>query len=180
MSLARIVYRTEQFRKYLGIRAAPLDLGEAREALTPAQMALFLRMQPGEQAHSLEVLGRLRLQGEVDPDLQVAALLHDVGKCRFPLHVWERVWIVLAPKLFAGRFRVWGAAQGALDKLPWWQRASVVAAQHPGWGAELAQAAGCSARAVSLIRRHQEHASLDPQNEEDQLLASLQALDDRS
>jgi hypothetical protein len=180
MSLARLVYRTEQFRKYLGIRAAPLDLSQAQEILTPAQMALFLRLQPGEQAHSLEVLGRLQAQGEVDPDLQVAALLHDVGKSRFPLQVWERVWIVLAPKLFPGRFRTWGAAQGALDKLPWWQRLAAVAAQHPAWGAELAQAAGCSMRAVSLIRRHQEPALLDSQNEEDQLLANLQAFDERS
>jgi hypothetical protein len=180
MSLARIVYRTEQFRKYLGIRAAPLDLSQAREILTPAQMDLFLRLQPGEQAHSLAVLGRLREQDQVDPDLQVAALLHDVGKSRFPLHVWERVWIVLASQLFPGRFQAWGAAQSALDKLPWWQRASAVAAQHPAWGAELAQAAGCSRRAVSLIRRHQQPAPLVPQDEEDQLLASLQAMDDRS
>jgi len=178
MTLARLAYRVQQFWKYT--RPASPELDEIRPLLSPAEIELFLRMQPGEQAHSLEVLGRLRLQAEVDPDLQTAALLHDVGKCRFPLHVWERVWIVLAPKLFAGRFRVWGAAQGALDKLPWWQRASVVAAQHPGWGAELAQAAGCSARAVSLIRRHQQPAPLNPQNEEDQLLASLQAMDDRS
>jgi len=178
MSLARIVYRTEQFRKYLGIRAAPLDLSEARETLTPAQVALFLRLQPGEQAHSLEVFQRLRLEGETGPDLQTAALLHDVGKSRFPLQVWERVWIVLARKLLPGRFQAWGAAQGALDELPWWQRACAVAAQHPAWGAELAQAAGCSRRAVSLIRRHQDHTPLDPQNEEDQLLARLQAIDD--
>jgi hypothetical protein len=179
MSLARIVYRTEQFRKYLGIRAAPLDLLQAQEILTPAQMTLFLRLQPGEQAHSLEVLQRLHAQGETDPDLQTAALLHDVGKVRFPLRVGERVWIVLAQKLLPGRFRTWGVAQGALDRRPWWERASAVAAQHPAWGAELAQAADCSKRAVSLIRRHQEPAPLDPQNEEDQLLARLQAMDER-
>jgi hypothetical protein len=180
MSLARLVYRTEQFRKYLGFRAAPPDLSEARKTLTPAQVALFLRMQPGEQAHSLEVLQKLQEQGETDPDLQTAALLHDVGKSRFPLQVWERVWIVLAQKLLPGRFRAWGAAQGGLEQRPWWERASAVAAQHPAWGAELAQAAGCSARAVSLIRRHQDYGPLDPQKEEDRLLARLQALDDRS
>jgi hypothetical protein len=180
MSLARLVYRTEQFRKYLGFRAAPLDLGEAQGILTPPQMELFLRLQPGEQAHSLQVLQRLREQGQADPDLMVAALLHDVGKVRFPLHLWERVWIVLAPQLIPGRFRAWGEAQDNLDRRPWWQRACAVAVQHPAWGADLAQAAGCSARAVSLIRRHQEHQPLDPQIEEDQLLARLQAFDERS
>ncbi len=180
MSLRSLVYRTEQFRKYLGFRAAPLDLSAVRKVLTPAQMALFLRMQPGEQAHSLEVLQRLRAQGETDPDLQTAALLHDVGKSRFPLHLWERVWIVLAQKLFPGRFRAWGAAQGALERRPWWERACAVAAQHPAWGAELAQAAGCSRRAVTLIRRHQEHALFNIVNEEDRLLARLQSVDERS
>jgi hypothetical protein len=189
MSLARLVYRTEQFRKYLGLRAAPLDLGEAQKILTPAQMALFLRMQAGEQAHSLEVFRRLRQQGQADPDLLVddllvddllvAALLHDAGKCRFPLRLWERVWVVLAQAFFPVRFRAWGAVQGDMERMPWWMRACAVAVQHPAWGAELAQAAGCSQRAVSLIRRHQEHSLLALQTEEDQLLARLQALDDQ-
>jgi hypothetical protein len=180
MSLARLVYRSEQFRKYLGFRSAPPHLSEARQVLTPAQMALFLRMQPGEQAHSLEVLRRLREQGELDPDLGTAALLHDAGKVHFPLRLWQRVWIVLAGVLLPARFQAWGELQEGLDSQPWWVRLSAVAIQHPAWGAELAQEAGCSERAVSLVRRHQDYAPLDLQNEEDRLLASLQAFDDRS
>jgi hypothetical protein len=179
MSLARLVYRSEQFRKYLGFRSAPLELSAARQVLTPAQLSLFLSLQPGEQAHSLEVLRRLQEQGEVDPDLGTAALLHDVGKVRFPLHVWERVWIVLAGVLLPGRFQAWGALQEGLDRQPWWVRLSAVAAQHPAWGAELAQEAGCSPRAVALVRRHQDHAPLDLHNEENRLLARLQAMDER-
>jgi putative nucleotidyltransferase with HDIG domain len=180
MSLPRLVYRSEQFRKYLGFRSAPPKLSEAQQVLTPAQLSLFLRMQPGEQAHSLEVLRRLREQGEMDPDLLTAALLHDVGKVRFPLRLWERVWIVLAGVLLPGRFKTWGETPSEPEEKAWWERLAMVAAQHPAWGAELAQEAGCSPRAVSLIRRHQDHAPLDLQNEENRLLARLQAVDERS
>jgi hypothetical protein len=180
MSLARLVYRSEQFRKYLGLRSALPDLSIARQVLTPAQMTLFLRMQAGEQAHSLELLRRLQEAGETYPDLLTAALLHDVGKTRCPLRVWERVWIVLAGKLLPARFQAWADVSGPLDRQPWWMRLSAVAVQHPTWGAELAQEAGCSLRAVSLIRRHQDRAPLDPWDEEDRLLARLQAFDDRS
>lgn len=180
MSLRRLVYRGGQFRRHLASRPAPVGLAEARRILTPAQMELFLQMQAGEQAHSLAVFKRLGEQGETDADLRAAALLHDAGKVRYPLRIWERAWIVLAKKIIPGRFKAWGAASGRLDNLPWWQRACAVAEQHPAWGAELAQAAGCSAQTVALIRRHQDQNPYHPQSDEDRLLQKLQAVDDQS
>lgn len=180
MILKRILYRSGQFRKHLGSRPAQAGLDEIRRILTSAQLELFLQMQAGEQVHSLDVWRRLTGQGETPLDLQMAALLHDAGKVRFPLRIWERVWIVVAEQVIPGRFKTWGAASGDLDKLPWWQRACAVALQHPLWGAELAQAAGCSAQAVALIRRHQEVLSGDPQSTEDRYLLKLQAVDDQS
>jgi len=180
MSLRRLVYRGRQFRKHLASQPAESETVEARRVLSPSQMELFLHMQGGEQAHSLDVLRRLLEQGETAHDLQVAALLHDAGKVRCPLRIWERAWIVLAKKIIPGRFEAWGMAPGKLESRPWWQRASAVAEQHPAWGAELAQAAGCSALAVSLIRHHQDIQTLDPQVHEDRLLAKLQAVDDQS
>ena len=178
MSLKRFLYRGGQFWRHT--RGTVVEQAAVRNVLTPKQMALFLRMQKGEQAHSLEVLRRLSRQGETDPDLQVAALLHDIGKIRFPLRLWERVWIVLARKALPGRFQKWGASQGELSGLPWWQRACAVAEQHPAWGAELAQSVGCSKRTVALIRRHQDKGPFDLQDGEDRLLARLQAVDDQS
>jgi putative nucleotidyltransferase with HDIG domain len=175
MSLDRLAYRLGQFRRHLGSQLDAAELAAARKILTPAQMDLFLQMSPGEQSHSLEVLRRLDAQGERHPDLLTAALLHDVGKTRLPLRLWERAWIVLA-----GRFFRREAPSQALEKQPWWQKPLAVAEQHPVWGAEMAQAAGCSARAVSLIRRHQEKMTLNLQAEEDLLLAKLQAVDDES
>ena len=175
MSLGRLAYRFGQFRRHLSSRLDAAELAAARKVLTPAQMNLFLQMSSGEQSHSLAVLRRLEEQGERHPDLQAAALLHDVGKTRLPLRLWERAWIVLAGRFFHGE-----AVSQALEKLPWWQKPLALAEQHPAWGAELAQAAGCSPRAVSLIRRHQEKKTLNLQAEEDALLAKLQAVDDRS
>jgi putative nucleotidyltransferase with HDIG domain len=175
MSLGRLVYRFGQFRRHLGSRVVEAELVEARKILTSAQMELFLQMSAGEQAHSLEVLRRLEAQGETDPDLQAAALLHDAGKTHRPLRLWERVWIVLG-----GGFLRRVAASEGLEQLPWWQKPLAVAEQHPAWGAELARAAGCSPRAASLIRRHQEKGMLNLQAEEDVLLRKLQAVDDES
>jgi putative nucleotidyltransferase with HDIG domain len=115
-------------------------------------------MQPGEQAHSLAVFRRLQDQGETDRDLLAAALLHDVGKSRCLLRLWERVFIVLARGLAPRRARLWG--QGAPRG---WRRSLVVAEQHPEWGAQMAQKAGATTRTLELIRRHQEKIPACPQ-----------------
>jgi len=177
----RVAYRARQFWLALQAGPSPADLGEARSLLSPAQMELFMRMQPEEQVHSLGVLRRLRLQGERQPDLLAAALLHDAGKSRLPLSVWERVWIVLVGALAPGSLRRWGDQpyqEG--QRLPAWQRPLVAARQHADWGAELAEQAGASPLAVALIRRHQQKVVLTDSNLEDGLLSKLQAVDDQN
>jgi hypothetical protein len=124
-------------------------------------------MTPGEQAHSLRVLERLQRAGESDPDLMRAALLHDAGKVRSPLSLPDRALIVLGKRFLPGRVKRWG--EGEARGI---QRAFVVAAQHPAWGAEMAAQAGATARTCDLIRRHQEEAG------EDRLLRALQEADD--
>jgi hypothetical protein len=114
------------------------------------------------------VLERLLADGQTDADLLTAALLHDAGKVRARLSVWERVVIVLGKKLFAGHVKGWGEGEARGLRRPF-----VVAAQHAAWGAELALAAGASPRTVELIRRHQEQSG-----QTDALLRALQAADD--
>ena len=178
MSVARLLYRTRQFWQALWWAPAREDLDRLQSLLSPGMMALFHQLQPGEQAHSLLVWRRLVDQGERDPDLLAAALLHDAGKSRVPLQVWERVLIVLLKAFFPGLAEHWGA--GAAKG---WRRALVVAAQHPAWGAEMARRAGASARTQELIRRHQEklpHEETQPGSLEVRLLRKLQAVDDES
>jgi hypothetical protein len=178
MNAARFIYRTRQFWQALNPTPAVEDLELVQSILTPAQLALFKRLQASEQAHSLRAWRALRAQGESNPDLQVAALLHDVGKSRFPLKIGERILIVLVKAFCPGCAKRWGAGPAA-----GWRRAFVIAAQHPAWGADLAAAAGVSDRAAALIRRHQETFSTAEgvsSTLEERLLRKLQAVDDES
>ena len=177
----RLLYRVRQFWLAWQARPPAQDLALAQTLLSPAQMALFNQMLPGEQAHSLHILHQLRQQGEQPIDLQVAALLHDAGKSRLPLGLWERVWIVLVGRFAAGWFKHWGEQPlPAGQRLPFWQRPLVVACQHPAWGAEMAEQVGVSPLAAALIRRHQQKVRAVNGSRENELLLRLQAVDNEN
>jgi hypothetical protein len=176
MSENRILYRAFQFWKTFDGALAPDELEVAKAVLTPHQMILFERLHPSEQRHSLRVMGALQEKGENNPDLLKAALLHDVGKSRYPLRLYERVMIVLGKAVIPRLTKRWG--QGPPRG---WRRPFVVAEQHPEWGARMSADAGASPLTQSLIRRHQEE--LPPEGAsclEDRLLDNLQRTDDQS
>lgn len=175
MNLKRTIYRANQF--WSDLKAAPdsMNLDQARLILSPAELNLFLQLQPAEQAHALEVLRKLQAHGENEPALLEAALLHDIGKTRYPLHRWERIVVVLAQALFPRQAKKWGTGE------TWgWRKPFAVAEQHPAWGADLAHRAGAAPLAVTLIRRHQDALLDDPLSSEDRFLQSLQLADDAS
>lgn len=155
MKLNRIIYRITQFWNAFRAQPTSTDLEWALSKLTPEQMSLFTQLHHSEQAHSISVLKKLvqnnhsSMEAEYEA-LIVAALLHDVGKLRYPIAAWERVLIVLSKVLFPNQVRHWGRGQPA-----GWRRAFVVAEQHPEWGAQLAAEAGASPVTVELIREHQ-------------------------
>ena len=175
-----IFYRLIQFRNALYARPASDDIERIRSILTPVQMDLFARMQNSEQVHAITVLEKIIAQAdyphqEIDRDLMVAALLHDVGKSLYPLKSWERALIVIVKALFPAKAKGWGSGP-----LTMWRKAFVVAEQHPAWGGQLAAQAGASSRVVELIRHHQ---NLFPTIEVDLdigLLQRLQAADQES
>ncbi len=184
MNSSRLCYRSRQFWQAISTRSSPQDLELASSLLSPTQFELFRQMHESEQAHSLRVLKELRDQGENNVDLQTAALLHDVGKVRAPLRVWERILVVIVRALCPNCAHNWGSVQTGenLENLGW-RRAFVVAGQHPAWGADLAARCGTSELAVSLIARHQEQLPQINDSKillEDRLLRKLQAVDDNS
>lgn len=171
----RVQYRLRQLRHSLAAGPLPADAhAEIAGLLTEPERVLFTRYDHADQWHALRVLHMLRDAGYNHPDLLVAALLHDVGKTRYPLSVWDRIVIVVGQAFFSRRAEHWGhgAPQG-------WRRPFVVRAQHPAWGAEMAVAAGSRPGVVTLIRRHQERPA-DTAGEEETLLRQLQWADDQN
>ncbi len=166
-----IRYRVGQFLRALTARVSEEEVERAIRILTPEAQALFRSQATQDQRHALEVHHALRQAGHTNSQLLAAALLHDAGKSAVRFPAWQRGAIVLlnrfAPRLLARLSR--GEPQG-------WRRPFVVHALHPEAGARWAQEAGCSPLTVALIRRHQDRLA-SCQNEEDQLLAALQAAD---
>lgn len=150
MMLNKIFYRAWQFWQTVTGRLSFQDREEVASVLSPDQLALFAEMPDSEQAHAVRVLRALKAGGHQDPDLLAAGLLHDVGKCRYPLRVWDRVWIVLAGYLFSPKSNTKEGNLGSDDGHP-----LVVAERHPAWGAEMAQSHGSSPLTVWLIRNHE-------------------------
>lgn len=181
----RFSYRVLQFWSTARVQPLSRDLILAQTILTPAQMALFSRMQPAEQAHSLHVARALIESGENDSDLLKAALLHDVGKICHPLKLWERAWIVLGKAFFPGLARKWGTSPQDGKAILFLRQPFVVADQHPDWGAGLALQEGVPLLTAELIRRHQIRPDANPAHPgvpsvEDRLLRLLQSVDDES
>jgi len=172
--ISRLAYRSRQFWNALFGPRKHLT-SELLLYLTPSQQQLFQRMQPSEQAHAFQLLKSLETAGQVQPDLLVAALLHDVGKILHPLSIFDRVIIVLGKRLFPRRVMRWAEGTPKGLCLPF-----VVAEHHARWGAELAAEAGATPLTVELIRRHQEPPFPAPSSQTEQLLAALQAADDEN
>jgi len=171
----KIAYRLRQL--VANLRARPLAEDARREVadlLSEREQALFYGYTYADQAHAIRVIHCLRDAGYNHPDLLTAALLHDTGKIRCPLSVWDRTIIVVGSALFPRRAIEWG--NGSLDSR---RRPFIARARHPQWGAEMAAAAGSRPAVIDLIRRHQDkHDSVD--NENDRLLVQLQWADDQS
>lgn len=151
-----------------------VDYNLAAAYLTPAQLDLFKQMRRTEQLHSLRVLTAILNQGDPPHDLAVAALLHDVGKSRYPLAVWQKTLVVLARKMLPRLFHRW--SQG--NERTIWKRPFIVAANHPAWSAELASVTQISERTLWLMRHHADPAAKWQDHPDHHLLKRLQAADD--
>lgn len=133
-------------------------------------------MLPFEQAHALRVFEGVQREGASHPDLLSAALLHDVGKVRYPLRPWQRAIAVLMKKLAPSVYQ----RIGERSPLKGWRAGVVVAVQHPRWGAEMAAEAGASPLTQDLILYHQEEKLSDFPETFQPFLRLLKQIDENS
>lgn len=181
MNLARLPYRVWQVWQALFARPDAEELQIARKILSPTLWDLFTTLQPGEQAHSLNILCELQRLGESDSELLIAALLHDTGKSVRPLRLWERIWIVIHKRFFRSEnsFQTTLAPEQVLD-LPFWRQPLAVAAFHPAWGARMASERGASDLVVELIAAHQDQMPFAAGTRAARFLTVLQSVDDEN
>ncbi len=166
-----LLYRVQQLYRSI-FQGPPRDEDAiVQPYLTPELNTLFFQMSGADRAHSIRVLSKLQDNGERDPDLLAAALLHDVGKCRSPINSIERTLAVLAERWIPSRVDAW--SQGEPHG---WRKPFVVSRQHPSWGANMVREAGGSATLAKLILAHQSAVGTgDPRT--DDLLLKLQQAD---
>jgi len=174
--ISKVKYRSWQFWQSLKGSPGENDWQRVKRVLSPEELSLFKQLSMPDLNHSLRVLRTLEADGEGDPDLLKAALLHDLGKIKNPLRRWERVFAVLVMAIFPERHLKWGMGEPSGIK-----RALVVIQKHPEWGADLAEKAGCDPRTVWLIRYHETRLPAGSHSNDDLLLINkLKEADNRN
>jgi putative nucleotidyltransferase with HDIG domain len=175
MKSSQIKYRYRQFIQAINGSPSLSHLDEVSQTLNGKQLKLFQQLQPSEQLHAILVFQQLKRLGNSHHNLLVAALLHDVGKTRYPINNLQRIIIVIFDKLFPN----W--VKRTKDSSPvGWKRPFVVAENHAEWGAEMATLCDSDVMTVKLIRRHQTKIAGKFIKLEDQLLYALQQADNQN
>ena len=167
-------YRLRQFFMRVWARMSPPDKELAQSILSEEAYLLFSEMSSGDQSHSLCVLRALRQTAEVSPELEQAALLHDVGKAGAGLTLFHRALIVLLEAT-----RVDWLERLAIADSHSWRYPFHVHLSHAEMGAARCARAGCSSRTVMLVRYHE--ADLDAVDDASlrEQLAALRRADNR-
>ena len=168
-------YRIWQFLQSLKKSADIEEMELVKSILTPDELHLFLQLPVPDQNHSIRVFTSLRIQGEQDPHLLKAALLHDIGKIKYPLKLWERVFSVLVRGVFPDRIKNWGNG-----KPVGFNRSLVVINHHPSWGADYAEQVGSSPETIWLIQNHEFEEVSGHFPERKKLLLKLQVADNQN
>jgi len=140
------VGRVGQFVAHLTARVDPAEEARARHLLPDGAWPLFAAMPAADRRHGLRVAARLAADGRADPDLLVAALLHDAAKGP-RLRLWHRVAGVLLQTVAPRSLARLAAPDERSCRYPFH-----LFLHHAELSAAAAQRAGCSSRAAAFIR----------------------------
>jgi hypothetical protein len=145
-----VVYRLQQGLRALLSFSQPVEWALAERYLSPRLLVLFKQMNRDEQLHSLAVLRDVLAQSDTPTDLAAAALLHDVGKSRYPIGVWQKTFAVMVRAIVPDAYYRWSKG----SPLNLWERPFVVYEQHPVWSAQMLREAGASDTVCWLAGEH--------------------------
>ena len=134
-------------------------------------------MSRADQLHSLKVLRKtLEACPTASPALTTAALLHDVGKSRYHLTVWQKTLAVcleaIAPSL--------SRRLGADERLSRWRAPFALRRHHAQWGGEILRRCDADEDVIWLVERHQADARRYREDRRYELLRWLQRADGES
>lgn len=160
-------------RALLAFATSP-DLALAQDYLSSCEFAAFRGLSRSEQLHSLNVL---RAVTDADPKaprvMRAAALLHDVGKSRWRLGLWQKTLAVLALSIAPGL-----SQQLSREETPSsWRIPFIVRRHHPKWGGEILRECGSDRELIWLVEHHQAEANAYRAHPGYALLKRLQAAD---
>ena len=136
--------KTRQTVRHVFGRISDAERSELTAWLDGRQLALFEAMHRADQRHGLDVVASLRSVGHNDPELLLAALLHDCSKgpgVRLP----HRIAWSLGERYGDG-------VMDAFALIPGYRAAFERLREHADDSADLALEAGCSERTAELIR----------------------------
>jgi hypothetical protein len=140
------VHRVEQFFGHVGASVTPAETATARGLLPDTAWPLFAAMPVADRRHALDVVSRLTAAGVDDPDLLLAALLHDAAKGH-RMRLWHRVAGVLLEAVAPGQLRRLASPDPRSWRYPFH-----LYLHHADLSADAAAAAGCSPRTAAFIR----------------------------
>jgi hypothetical protein len=140
------MHRVEQFFGHVRANVTPAETATARGLLPDSAWPLFAAMPVADRRHAFDVMGRLIAAGHDDPDLLVAALLHDAAKGH-RMRLWHRVAGVLLEATAPTQLKRLASPDPRSWRYPFH-----LYLHHADLSADAAGAAGCSARSVAFIR----------------------------
>ena len=155
--------------------SSPLDQSLAQEYLSAKELTAFRAMSRAEQLHSLHVLRAvLDQRAHTSRTLGAAALLHDVGKLRYHLAVWQKTLAVLVTALVP----TFARALGRDESLSVLRAPFTVSSHHAKWGAEILRGCESHAELVWLVEHHQDNPERWRDHATFESLQRLQSADD--